>query len=117
MSRKHAAEDRRIMAQIKADRRQPGRWWRFSAYDAEHRRFDPSATTYHGYRFDELVVDDWFHIEQMNDRLWWMRVGEHNFWIHVPRDHRRPAQVHHDGLGDMALATSRRRPRRGRGGR
>lgn len=35
-------------------------------------------------RFDELVVDNWLHIEQMNDRDWWMRVGDAWIWIHVP---------------------------------
>jgi hypothetical protein len=26
--------------------------------------------------FDELVVDDWLHIEQMDDNIWWLRVGD-----------------------------------------
>ncbi|RKG72871.1 hypothetical protein D7W79_27125 [Corallococcus exercitus] len=26
--------------------------------------------------FDELIVDDWFHMEQMDDRVWWMKVGD-----------------------------------------
>lgn len=26
--------------------------------------------------FDELVVDDWLHIEQMDDDVWWLRVGD-----------------------------------------
>jgi len=25
--------------------------------------------------FDELVIDDWFHLEQMDENSWWMRVG------------------------------------------
>lgn len=36
--------------------------------------------------FDELVIDDWFHIEQMDKRLWWMRVGDLNINIHVRSD-------------------------------
>ncbi len=24
--------------------------------------------------FDELVLDDWFHIEHMEERQWWLRV-------------------------------------------
>jgi hypothetical protein len=31
--------------------------------------------------FDELVVDDWLHIEQMDTNVWWMRVGD--AWINV----------------------------------
>ena len=26
--------------------------------------------------FDELVVDGWLHIEQMDANVWWMRVGD-----------------------------------------
>jgi hypothetical protein len=25
---------------------------------------------------DELVIDDWFHLEQMDDGRWWIRVGK-----------------------------------------
>jgi len=27
------------------------------------------------WEFDELVIDHWFHLEQMNDRDWWIGVG------------------------------------------
>ena len=26
--------------------------------------------------FDELVVDEWLHIEQMDAQTWWLRVGD-----------------------------------------
>ena len=26
--------------------------------------------------FDELVVDDWIHLEQMDDGVWWIRIGD-----------------------------------------
>jgi hypothetical protein len=26
--------------------------------------------------FDELVVDDWLHVEQMDPSVWWLRVGD-----------------------------------------
>lgn len=26
--------------------------------------------------FDELVIDDWLHLEQMDTNSWWMRVGD-----------------------------------------
>ena len=26
--------------------------------------------------FDELVIDQWFHLEQMNDRDWWIGIGD-----------------------------------------
>lgn len=28
--------------------------------------------------FDELVIDHWFHLEQMSDRHWWIGIGSHN---------------------------------------
>lgn len=33
--------------------------------------------------FDELVIDDWFHLEQMNERHWWMGVGNGDDYWHV----------------------------------
>ncbi|WP_438006167.1 hypothetical protein WME89_47385 [Sorangium sp. So ce321] len=33
--------------------------------------------------FDELVVDDWIHLEQMNDDVWWLRVGDARVTITV----------------------------------
>lgn len=36
--------------------------------------------------FDEVVVDDWFHIEKMDDRHWWMRIGDLNVNVHVRSD-------------------------------
>lgn len=26
--------------------------------------------------FDELVLGDWLHVEQMDDSQWWLRVGD-----------------------------------------
>lgn len=28
------------------------------------------------WEFDELAIDHWFHLEQMNDRHWWIGVGD-----------------------------------------
>lgn len=36
--------------------------------------------------FDELVIDDWFHIEQMDKRFWWMAIGDLNINVHVRSD-------------------------------
>lgn len=35
--------------------------------------------------FDEIVVDDWLHVEQMNDRLWWMQLGGACFAVSIAR--------------------------------
>jgi len=52
-----------------------GTEWRFLA-QAEHGELSLSSTDEPGYIFDELVVDDWLHIEQMDKYSWWIRVGE-----------------------------------------
>jgi hypothetical protein len=33
--------------------------------------------------FDELVIDHWFHLEQMDDRVWWMDVAGLHITVHI----------------------------------
>ncbi|MBN8469456.1 hypothetical protein JYJ95_23390 [Corallococcus exiguus] len=33
--------------------------------------------------FDELVVDHWLHLEQLDEREWWMRVGDARLLVRV----------------------------------
>jgi len=33
--------------------------------------------------FDELVIDEWFHLEMMSDRQYWMRVGALDISIEI----------------------------------
>jgi hypothetical protein len=33
--------------------------------------------------FDELVLDDWLHIEHMEGRQWWLRVGDARLWVSI----------------------------------
>lgn len=33
--------------------------------------------------FDELVIDDWFHLEQMDEKDYWMRLGQLTIRIHL----------------------------------
>jgi len=60
--------------------RLPGKKWRLQAH---HEQAGPINVENAG-TFDELVVDDWFHIEQMNTRSWWMRLGETDYNITIP---------------------------------
>jgi hypothetical protein len=32
---------------------------------------------------DELVVDDWIHLEQTDDDVWWLRIGDARVTITV----------------------------------
>jgi hypothetical protein len=36
--------------------------------------------------FDELVVDQWFHMEQMDKNTWWMRLGEKNVMVCIDKN-------------------------------
>lgn len=33
--------------------------------------------------FDELVLDDWLHVEQMDSDRWWLRVGDARINVRV----------------------------------
>ncbi|MFO0684398.1 MAG: hypothetical protein U0234_20260 [Sandaracinus sp.] len=52
--------------------------WRVQCYDGE----ESIALPVRG-AFDELVVGGWLHIEWMDDRAWWMRLGDMRVWITV----------------------------------
>lgn len=34
---------------------------------------------------DEVVIDQWFHVERMDERQFWLRVGEAEFDISIDR--------------------------------
>lgn len=63
-------------------REHPGRHWRFSCEGPPHPKL-PIEMESEG-EFDELVVSDWLHIERMDERVWWMRVGDRAFDIEIP---------------------------------
>jgi hypothetical protein len=50
---------------------QHGRTWRVLAH-----REGRSVEVENDGTFDELVVDDWLHVEQMEANVWWLRVGD-----------------------------------------
>jgi hypothetical protein len=35
---------------------------------------------------DEFVLDDWFHLEKMSERMWWMRVGDARLLVEVDEE-------------------------------
>jgi len=51
--------------------REYGRKWRVLAHTP-----DKSIEVEDEGVFDELVVDDWLHVEQMDDDVWCLRVGD-----------------------------------------
>ncbi|WP_437966771.1 hypothetical protein WMF04_45595 [Sorangium sp. So ce260] len=55
-----------------------GSMWRVLAYrGAERVEVEGEGV------FDELVVDDWIHLEQMDDDVWWLRIGDARVTITV----------------------------------
>jgi hypothetical protein len=59
------------------EQRQFGKVWRVLA----HRGDGGSVEVENHGAFDELVVDDWLHIEQMDAAVWWLRVGDARLWV------------------------------------
>ena len=71
----------------------PGLRWRILAQDDE----SPWELSGDGRRtLDEVVIDDWFHLEQMSKRRWWMRVGDVQLRIHIPKTGKPVVSVERD---------------------
>lgn len=63
----------------------PGSNWRLLA----HSKNDQKDISFENEGiFDELVVDDWLHIEQMDTNVWWMRVGDARIVVRLKKGHR-----------------------------
>ncbi len=54
-----------------------GHKWRIRAYgDNELIELEKRGV------FDELVVSNWFHLEQLDKKRWFIRVGDANIYVH-----------------------------------
>ena len=42
---------------------------------------------------DEVVIDDWLHLEQMDTRSWWMQLGTKRIWIKLPTNPKREPEI------------------------
>ena len=63
----------------------PGYSWRFNApSNREKSSFRNVEGDGHSY-VDELVIDDWFHLEMMDHGSWWLRIGN-NLNINISID-------------------------------
>lgn len=70
-------------------RRKPGSHWRLLAHRKDGSRCAPEDDGV----FDELVVDNWLHVEQMDTRTWWMDLAGFRVSIHLPADPRQPPAI------------------------
>ena len=73
--------DKAMTEQVRRGAQNPGTEWRVLARDAE-REIELSNDGL----FDELVVDHWLHLEKMDDRTWWMRLGDARLSVFVAED-------------------------------
>ena len=49
--------------------------------------------------FDELAIDDWFHLERMDERFWWARIGDAYLMIAVHPDGRAAVTIERGQYG------------------
>ncbi len=82
-----------------------GRWVQGPSYDVTSdpdetgREGQPSPIVLEMTEFDELVVGQAIHIEQMDERRWWMSIGGVHLTLTIDRDGR-PTSVFSEGAVD-----------------
>ena len=79
---------------------EPGRRWRILA----HREGETVELENQG-KFDELVLDDWLHVEQMDDNVWWLRVGDVRIFVTVRGAENPVVDVERGCYGDIGGIT------------
>jgi hypothetical protein len=97
--RSRAAVKRNPINTTPKQRKTPGSHWRVLAHarGGNGKKFEMEDQGV----FDELVIDRWFHIEQMDNRVWWMRVGNSEvgdwvLWVTIGKDGRAKVMVEQD---------------------
>lgn len=50
---------------------------------------------------DELVIDDWLHLERMDDRVWWMQVGDARIDIVIREDGKAVVNIGRGHYGEV----------------
>ena len=56
-----------------------------------------SSLEYVDRRFDEVAVDDWLHVEQLNKTEWHVRIGDRIFNVSVSENSDVPSRVTQTG--------------------
>lgn len=65
-----------------------GRSWRLLAHgDSASLSIEDEGS------LDELVLDGWFHLERMQENLWWLRVGDARLLV----------ELHENGSVDLRI--------------
>jgi len=77
-----------------------GKVWRVLANDG-----DAAVELENKGVFDELVVDRWLHIEQMDHNRWWMRVGDARILIVLDDTGKATVDIHRGLYEDVKGTT------------
>lgn len=84
----------------KTNHQEPGACWRLLAHAAD----GPFEVENKG-QIDELVVDDWLHLEQMDNQQWWLRVGDARIWIAILDNGKASVDIERGFYGDVRGTT------------
>lgn len=76
---------------------EPGRRWRLRAVRDGGRSIELQNQGI----FDELAVDDWLHIEQMDDKVYWLQVGDVCMWVTVVAGEKPIVDVQRGAYGEV----------------
>jgi hypothetical protein len=80
----------------------PGASWRVSSRHPRHGFGGGASSIDHpGSIIDEVVIDGWLHLEQMDTRRWWMRVGDLHINVHLRTDGSTRVSAGIDGGADL----------------
>ena len=88
---------RRYAIEPEAVSNETGRRWRFRAVRDGGRSIELQNQGI----FDELVVDDWLHIEQMDDKVYWLQVGDVGIWVTVVPGEKPTVDVERGAHGEV----------------
>jgi hypothetical protein len=78
----------------------PGSRWRILAH-ATGQKFEAENQGV----VDELVVDDWLHLEQMAEREWCLRLGDARIWIDIDEDGRPRVDIERGAFAEVRGTT------------
>jgi len=67
--------DYRLPSVSDAPGQRPGYTWRTLVQTDSGTSVHVQADGTEGVVFDELVIDQWFHLEQMDEHYWWLGIG------------------------------------------
>ncbi len=74
--------------------------WRTLAWNRRGEKVEAEYRKKDGVDFDELVIDDFLHIEKMQASAYWARIGDVRMWIQKDRDGRVTVNIERGQYGE-----------------